>query len=151
MSEKIVIELLHRNNFLNEGRQVTIDNWFCSVRFAQYLLQKNTLVVGTIRANRVPESLRSFKMHSIATQFVRNNDILIAKFAVKREIYLLSTVHVASLIEKSRRVRGGDEVAFTKPTIVDDYNKTMDGTDKVDAMQHPICCVRKNYVWHKKL
>ena len=27
----------------------------------------------------------------------------------------------------------------------------MDGTDKADAMQHSVVCVRKSYVWHKKL
>ena len=119
MSERIVVELLHRNDFLNEGRQVTVDNWFCSLRLAQFLLMKRALIVGTIRSNRgVPEGLRSFKMQATSTEFVRNGDVLLTKFVDKREILLLSTAHVAGLEERSRRVRSGDEVRLMKPNVI---------------------------------
>ena len=152
MSEQIVVELLHRNDFLNEGRQVTVDNWFCSLPLSQFLLMKRTLIVGTIRSNRgVPEGLRSFKMQATSTEFVRNGDVLLTKFVDKREVYLLSTAHVAELEERSRRVRGGDEVRLMKPNVIQEYNATMDGTDEADAMQHSVVCVRKSYAWNKKL
>ena len=32
-----------------------------------------------------------------------------------------------------------------------DYNHEMDGTDRADAMQHPITIARKTFVWHRKL
>lgn len=152
MSEKIVVELLNRNNFLNEGRQITVDNWFCSVRLANFLANNQTGVLGTIRTNRgVPNELVNFKMKPVDSEFARNGCILITKFVDKRDVYVLSTFHTVAFVEKTKTIRGGQDVTYYKPKIIEDYNCTMDGTDKVDAMQHSVICVRKSYVWHKKL
>ena len=67
-------------------------------------------------------------------------DSLLTKFVDKREVYLLSTAHVAGLEERSQRVRVGDEVRLMKPNVIQEYNATMDVTDKADAMQ--VCSIR---------
>ena len=48
VSEKIVVHLLKRSNLLGAGLQLTIDNWFNSVRLNEYLLNHDTLSLGTI-------------------------------------------------------------------------------------------------------
>jgi len=30
-----------------------------------------------------------------------------------------------------------------KPTVIEDYNATMDGMDKAVALQHSVCCFQK--------
>lgn len=50
VSTKIVMELTHE--YLNFGRTIYTDNWYTSVNLAHKLLEQNTHLVGTLRANR---------------------------------------------------------------------------------------------------
>ena len=144
VSEKVVVELLKRNDFLEEGRQITMDSWFCSVHLAE------SSIVSTIRSDRgVPQSLQFFKMKAIDTEFARKDDVVLIKFVDEHDVYVLSTVHLARFVAKCHQLRGGREIKFFKTTVIEDYNNTMDGTDKTDAMQHAVYCVRKSYIWHK--
>ena len=151
-SERIVVELVNRCGFLQTGRMVTVDNWFCSLRLANFLDENQTLLQGTIRSNRgPPRELVNFQMNPIDVEFARKGNVLIAKFVDKRTVYLLSTSHDAETVEKTRRVNQNQTRNFHKPSVIESYNYDMDGTDKVDAMQQAINCARKSYVWHKKV
>ncbi|KAJ8933120.1 hypothetical protein NQ314_014207 [Rhamnusium bicolor] len=90
MSERIVVFLFER--LLDEGRKVIIDNWYMSLRLAQFLLTRNTYVTGTIRANRgVPKELTEIPLKTFQTCFVRKGDILVIKYKDKRDVYLLKS------------------------------------------------------------
>lgn len=65
-SEKIVVHILHRSDLLGVVLQLTIDNWFNSIRLNEFLLDHNTLSLGTIRVNRgVPSELVNHPMTPI--------------------------------------------------------------------------------------
>jgi hypothetical protein len=49
VSTKIVMELTHE--YLYFGRTIYMDNWYTSVNLAHKLLEQNTHLVGTLRAN----------------------------------------------------------------------------------------------------
>lgn len=50
MSSKVVLEL--KEPYLNFGRVLFVDNWYTNVTLAQKLNEKQTHIVGTLRANR---------------------------------------------------------------------------------------------------
>ena len=52
ISEIIVCHLM--KDLLDSGRQVVTDNWYTSVRLANYLLTRNTMLTGVIWAGRGP-------------------------------------------------------------------------------------------------
>lgn len=151
VSEKIVVHLLKRSNLLGAGLQLTIDNWFNSVRLNEYLLNHDTLSLGTIRSNRgVPSDLVNFQMTPIASKFARKDDVLLVKFVDKRTVYMSSSLHTASVTPRQRSNRSSSD-DYQLPTVIDDYNRWMSGTDRIDQMLAPIKCTRKTHIWPKKL
>ena len=49
-TRRISLELTKQ--FLNSGRNVTMDNWFTTVELATELLSRKTSLIGTTRSNR---------------------------------------------------------------------------------------------------
>ena len=115
--EKCVLHLLNRSDLLEKAFCVTIDNWFQSYRLCCHLLEKNTLCVGTIKANRgVPAELKNFRLQPINSEFARNGDVLLVKFVDKRDVYVMSTKHTAATVTKSRINKERIRIEFEKPT-----------------------------------
>ena len=56
-SEKTVAWLMLP--LLDKGYHLFVDNYYTSIPLANYLLQRSTLMTGTIRANRMPATLKS--------------------------------------------------------------------------------------------
>lgn len=50
VSTKVVMDLMEP--YLDEGRCLFVDNWYTSIDLAEKLLDRNTHLVGTLRANR---------------------------------------------------------------------------------------------------
>lgn len=150
-SEKIVVHLLHRSDLLGVGLQLTIDNWFNSIRLNEFLLDHNTLSLGTIRVNRgVPSELVNHPMTPISSKFARKNDVLLVKFADKRTVYSCSSLHTADVVTRRRNVRSSD-IEYQLPSMIRDYNSWMSGTDRIDQVMAPVKCTRKSFIWPKKL
>jgi len=72
--------------------------------------------------------------------------MLAVRFNDKKEIYFLSTIHKASVINTRKRDRPGNVVR--KLQLVDDY---MGGVDRNDEMIGTYSCVRKSMKWTKKV
>ena len=101
MSERIVLHL--SENLLDLGYKIVCDNWFSSQKLAEYLVLRNTLMLGTIRANRgVPKKLQDQPTSPLSTSFARDGDTLWVKHVDKkssgsRTIYLVDTESLASI------------------------------------------------------
>jgi hypothetical protein len=153
MTEKIVVEMLSRNELLGDNGIVAIDNWFNSVSLARFIFEKGNYTLGMVRPCRgIPKPLKDFKMDPPSVEFSRNDNIIIAKFTDKRDVYVLSTRHDVETERVKRFTRGPFQSEFIhKPKQIVDYNFEMNGTDRADAMQHPVSIARKTFVWHRKL
>lgn len=153
MSERIIIHLLQNN--LSEGREVIIDNWYMSVRLAEFLLSKNTYVTGTIRTNRgVPKELNETQLRPYQSCFIRNKDLLLVKFRDKRDVYVLTSKLTASFVEKSRHNKGQtstQNTIYKKPEHIEHYNQNMGAVDAVDQDLEPYNAARKSFSWFKKV
>ena len=110
-------------------------------------------MTGTVRANRgIPSILKNLRLQVHDSTYVRKDDqVLAVKYVDKKEIFLLSTVDKAGEVEKSRHLRGGAVLQYSKPAAIETYNKTMDGVDFTDQYLAGIGVVRKSHVWFRKL
>lgn len=151
MSERIVVFLVQR--LLNEGREIILDNWYLSVRLAEFLLTKSTYVTGTIRSNRgVPKQLTEIALNKFQTCFVRKGDVLLMKFKDKRDVYVLTTKLEAGFVEKRRyQTSTASNISVQKPAAIEHYNQNMGAVDAVDQDIEPYDCTRKSYTWFKKI
>lgn len=152
VSEKIVVHLLNRSLLLDKYFTVIVDNWFNSYRLIAYLLDRRTMCLGTVKCNRgVPKKLEDLKVTAINSSFARKGNVLVVKFVDKRIVYLMSSAHLAQTTEKVRTNKEGQRITFNKPTVIDDYNVMMNGTDRIDQVLASIQAQRKSYVWPTKL
>lgn len=154
-SEKIVIVLL--SDLIDKGYHVFVDNFFCSVRLAQFLYERKTLLTGTLRVHRgVPNILKNMSVAAKSHAFCRKKEVLIVK-AVDRKASGLKTLYVADTAQKAgttvrRRVlRGGVAENIEKSWSVLSYNSGMGGVDARDGSLHPYNMSRKSYKWFTKL
>lgn len=156
-TELIVAHLM--KDYLFQGHCLFIDNFYTTPRLADYLLQKKTVLCGTVRKNRVnfPKDLVNEKLTKGATSFYENGSgVLAVKFrALKdksnkkpKEVHLLSTSNKAELVNLGKNKDGQD---IMKPSCVVEYNHNMGGVDVCDQQLHMIQTVRKTYKWYKKL
>ena len=92
---------------------------------------------GTVRVNRQgmpPEIKANLARGAICTVAI-DESMVAQKWADKRQVPMLSTVHDDSMVTKVRRTRlaeGGREIR--KPAMVKEYNKYMGGVDKSDQL-----------------
>lgn len=151
-SEIVVVVLLSRSNLLDKGLVVTIDNWYCSLRLAEYLLSRRTGLRGTCRPNRgIPKMLIEKKIAPTSSAFMRKGNVLAIKFVDKKVVYFLSTVDSATTVEKERRKAGCESEKYKKPAAIERYNLDMGGIDLVDQLISYHSCMRKSHAWYKKI
>ena len=136
---------------LDNGYHVYVDNWYTSEELFRYLHENGTAACGTARKNRVklPSSFKNNRLKKGEHQFRRNDDMLAIRFNDKKEIYFLSTLHKANVIDTRKRDRQGNVIRKLK--LVDDYNKFMGGVDRNDEMIGTYSAVRKSMKWTKKV
>lgn len=152
-SEIIVVQLLEKAGLLEKWYLVTLDNWYSSVRLAEYLFRRSTFMRGTIRPNRgIPQQLKNLQLPVHGTGYYRKDDTVLAiKYVDKKDIYAISTFDKAGEIMKTRHVRGEGQVEYPKPLAIENYNSTMGGVDVTDQYLAGVGILRKNQIWFKKL
>ena len=149
-SEQVVVYLMR--DLLCVRRHVITDNWYTSLRLAEYLLTKDTLLTGTIRADRgPPEMLRREKLQKGQAAFARKGDVLVLKYQDKKDLHLLTTKYTAGYKEYTRCYSEGHVSFKKKPSTVTEYNELMGSVDKADQLLQPYSPERKSLAWLKKL
>jgi len=105
-SEQIPVTLLH--NYLDKGHRLFIDNYYTSPALAQYLLDRSTKLVGTVRPTRrnFPPVLASAQLSKGETKYAATDTgILAIKYRAitnrsnnkPKVVHLLTTDHSNSL------------------------------------------------------
>jgi Transposase IS4/DDE_Tnp_1-like zinc-ribbon len=151
VSERIVTHLLR--DLLDLGYCVYTDNWYTSVRLAEYLLTRDTMLTGTVRVNRgIPTVIQQEKLKPGQTMFARKDNLLAVKYMDKREVHLISSQHTAGFQERTRfQPAGGNRQMLMQPSVIREYNNYMQGVDRTDQLMHAYDCTRKSYTWFKKI
>ncbi|PAA63784.1 hypothetical protein BOX15_Mlig026241g1 [Macrostomum lignano] len=155
MSERVVAELCR--GLLHLGHHVFTDSWFTSRRLADWMLQHDTLLTGTVRKDRgIPADLQAVNIHPTSSAFACSGDLLACKFVDRKQsgtktLYLLDTAGKAECIQVQRNRRGGAMQVVQKPASVLAYSSSMGGIDHLDASMHPYLANRKSMRWFHKL
>lgn len=147
VSTKVVMELMEP--YLDEGRCLFVDNWYTSVDLAEKLLERNTHVVGTLRANRKRNLIEVTKKKLTRGGVIAKKNrqgIMVLKWKDRRDVLMLSTKHDNSMKSFNRRGK-----TFEKPNVVAEYNKGKGYIDLSDQMGSYHTCLRKSIKWYRKL
>ncbi|XP_033359529.1 piggyBac transposable element-derived protein 4-like [Bombus vosnesenskii] len=148
ISGNVVMTLLQP--YFEKGHTLITDNWYTSPRLYTLLHEHKTNAFGTVRKNRseMPRMEESLKKGEIC--YRSTNNLLAMKWRDKKDVWMLSTVHAARLIETEKRnYRTG--LKKTKPSCIADYNSYMGAVDKVDMVLSTLNSTRKTIKWYKKL
>lgn len=135
--------------YLDKGHTLYMDNYYNSVKLAEFLHERKTHVVGTLRNNRKgnPKKVISCKLRKGEMTFQRKGNVMVLKWKDKREVLLISTLHKLD-VEEAVNKRGKKKM---KPTVVIDYNKNMSGVDRSDQMLSYYTTPRKTVRWYLKV
>jgi hypothetical protein len=150
LSEKVVVEACRKQ--LDLGYHIYCDSWFTSMRLAQFLLQRSTLLIGTVRVNRgIPNELRQAALPQQDCAFMRKGDLLAVKLVTRKAsgvktVYFLDTKNAAGV-----RIINEREQPLRQLVTAADYNLSMRGVDRLDAALQPYDCSRKSLKWFVKL
>ena len=147
ITDKLVIFML--NNLLDFGHTVYMDNFYNNVALANYLFSRQTGVCGTLRKNRVPIVIRDAKLKKGQCAAFRDNKVMIVKYADKKDVHVISTIHDDSTVHVD--ARGPRRPAADRPVAISDYNKNMGGVDKMNQLLHPYDPCRKTLKWFRKV
>lgn len=133
------------NEISGTGRNITVDNWFTSLELADYLLQKNLTLVGTMRKNKpeIPPEFTQTRNREIRTTLFgfRKNSTLMSYVAKKNKtVLILSTMHHDNAVDAT----SGDK---KKPEMITFYNATKSGVDTVDQLCSTYNVSRKTNRW----
>ncbi|PSN46446.1 PiggyBac transposable element-derived protein 4 [Blattella germanica] len=83
------------------------------------------------------------------TAFARKGQVLTQVWKGKRDVELISTIHMAQVVESEKTNRNSEKISRTE--IIEDYNVYMKGVDRANQMLHYYPCSRKTVKWTKKL
>lgn len=127
------------------NRNVTMDNWFCSVPLVEKMLKEDNLtVVGTVRKNKphIPSELKDTKFQNRKVNssiFLFNGDVTIVSYMPKlnKIVLLISTLHGDKSVNNQT----------LKPEIIMTYNSSKGAVDSFDQMCHATNHSRKTKRW----
>ncbi|MPC62120.1 PiggyBac transposable element-derived protein 4 [Portunus trituberculatus] len=131
MSEQEVVYLL--GDLLDKGQHVVTDNWYTNLQLGRYLLTRDTLLTGVVRADRgPPKMLKNGKLARHQATFARNGNTLVVKYMDRKEVNVLTTQYTASIVEKTKTFFGDQTVFYNKPLHIEKYNNLMGSVDMAD-------------------
>lgn len=149
-SYNVILGLLRRNQLLNKGYTLYVDNYYTSPSLFDSLAAEDTLAVGTARTNRkqMPVAMQA-KLGKGDIIFRQRNQLLALKWHDKRDVVILSTKHSPAMTITNENDRNGNVVE--KPSCILDYNKHMGGVDTADQVGKYYSFTRKSLKWWVKL
>ncbi|XP_005113519.1 piggyBac transposable element-derived protein 4-like, partial [Aplysia californica] len=134
------------------GHHIFADRYYTTEALVRYLSGRSLYYTGTLNLNRknFPPQLKNIKTmkHMEAKHYLRNDEsMLITAWKdkkAKKPCVLVSTKADTSFLTNARNK--------TKPAVVNNYNMSMGGCDKVDQrVTYYSNTDRKSYKWWKKL
>ena len=163
LAKNVCIELM--KDLIGQGRTLYVDNFYTSYELANYCLQKQTHLVGTLRANKKHIQKEVLQAKLKRGEMVAKEDqqgVVILKWRDTRDVRVLSTKHapvMKPITQRAPRAASSDAVgqrrrrqrATEKPLAILEYNKGKGGIDLSDQMASYATTLRKGVKWYRKL
>ena len=137
LAQNVCLELT--KDLLNEGRTLFVDNFYTSYDLAKCFLQKNTHVVGTLRANKkdIPKEVLNVKLkrgEMIAKE--DENGIVVLKWKDTRDVRILSTKH-APIMAPVRSTQSNQSTPTPQPSMSLHNSAQRSQTTQISTYQQP--------------
>ena len=123
--------------YLTTNRHVFADNYFTSVHLAEALLEENTYLCVTTRPNRrdFPNTLgEKYLRQGASVKWTNGNGVMLVKWHDKRDVCLIATDDNGKDAVKDVR-RKGQLIELSVPHVVQRYNASMGGVDRLDQLR----------------
>lgn len=144
---------------LNNGHELYMDNYYCTVKIAvELILKYNIMVTGTVRQNRgVPPETKfdtkkeqQGKFKYCMVEISESKSIVAGHWFDSRLVGFLSTAHNgnAGVVERRKKGHVGRR-EITAPECMVDYNKYMHGNDRADQKRTSYSIQMKSRKWWK--
>ncbi|XP_070211318.1 piggyBac transposable element-derived protein 4-like [Littorina saxatilis] len=155
---QVVLGLLAFGGLLDKGHRIFMDNYYTSPELFNELYLLNTYACGTVRTSRrgMPEAFKkqkrgadTIKLTQGQTIFRQAEHLLAVKHHDKRDVHMLSTVHLPQHSKLDKVNDNGDPI--WKPLCIVDYIKNMGGVDTSDQVIKNYSVLRKTVKWWRKL
>jgi hypothetical protein len=142
------IVLVLMKDFLLQGYQLFMDNWYNSVKLVETLTANGTYVCGTLNPRRqgLPKKLIKTKLKKGEWVWQSKGATVVSKWHDKRDVVMISNMHPAVEMETIQNKRGQP---VYKPKTVLDYTRYMSGIDRSDQMMSYQTSLRKTIRWYK--
>lgn len=146
-AQAVVTKLAER--YFGKGHTLYLDNYYNSVKLAEFLYENKTHVVGTLRKNRKgnPKVVIDYKLRKGEKTFRKKKNLMVLKWKDKRDVLMITTLHGPGS-ENITNKRGTEK---QKPSVVVDYNRHMSGVDRSDQMLSYYTTPKKTIRWYLKL
>ena len=142
-AERVVKDLVGK--LKDSGRNITMDNFFTSIKLSKVLLNNGLSVLGTIRKNKreIPPSFQASRNRAVhTTEFGFSEDarIMMSSYVPKKNksVIMISSKHYE---------RKAEEAPPYKPNVITEYNKTKSGVDTLDQLVKTYSCKRVSNRW----
>ncbi|XP_021377035.1 piggyBac transposable element-derived protein 4-like [Mizuhopecten yessoensis] len=137
--------------YLNKGYHLYMDNYFSSPQLFYELYLQATVACGTVRSNRrgIPQKLKSQRLTKGEIFVVHNSTLVAVKYADKKDVILLTTIHEGVKVDPGRLDQDGSNIV--KPDGVLSYNRYMGAVDRCDQMVANGSFDRRTLKWWKKV
>ena len=121
-----------------KGHHIYTDNYYTGPALFRELRERGFGACGTVRVNRkgMPPEMKATLPKGEVCAVPLEDSLLALKWADKRQVSMLSSVHNDDMmmkVRRTRRVEGGLE-EVRKPVMVEQYNQYMGGVDKSDQL-----------------
>lgn len=145
----LVMKLMEK--LLDTGHELYVDNFHTSGPLAKQLLNRKTLLCGTLRSSckHLPERVVSAKLKKGETISQRDGCIVVTKWKDKRDVIMLSTHHTGKMTAHTRCNRNGEPIM--EPDSILTYNMHLCGVDRSDQFTSYYTPLRKTLRWYKKI
>lgn len=148
-TSQIVLALA--DSLLGMGYCITTGHYYTSPQLADFLISKQTDLLGLLRSNRkdLPLEFSNKKIKKGESLAFKKSKVMVMKWQDKREICLLSTVHNPEKVPTTNKDKEGNIIK--KPRLVVDYNNTKRGIDRLDQHLHDYQICKKRGKTYNKL
>ena len=150
LTYRVVFDLM--KYYFDKGYVVFLDNFYTSYQLFVDLLSKGTGACGTVRSNRFgyPKQLQGKrKMEKGEAIFYCTNGVTAVRWFDKRDVHALSTIHGNEMV--SIPPRRSENQPVSKPMLIVDYNRYMNGVDRCDQLLTYYALNRRSTKWWKKV
>lgn len=140
--QNVVYQLVER--YVNTGRTIYADNFFCTLDVARTLMTQKTAFVGTVRSNKtfVPREFLKSPARPVCSSLFGfyEGDVSLCSYVPKKNkaVILLSTMHYTCDVDTTEK---------SKPMAILDYNANKSGVDTMDQMLGTYSCKRSTNRW----